>query len=313
VELPIFAQQFVAHLQENGRKASTVAMYRHDLLKFFEWLSKYKTGIDGEIWGDLTREDYERYFTYLKEKNSSEANLKRVASHLNGLIKYYRLSNRIGTLKGTETKQRALTAEDFITEEDAAALIASIQSDKGLTDTQLTIYPYLRYRNLSMVILMTEYGLTIDEVVSINIQDINFAQNTLMVANDKNSRLIELDPEDKKIIYKYVMDIPELNRPRDYSDDPLFISFHAKKLVYWYNYNIGKPKRISLKSIQRMIEKDVKRAGLDHNVRPTHFRNSCILKKIKEGWSNDNLISYFGLTSRHALYRYKRYLKNQGN
>ncbi|WP_394557400.1 tyrosine-type recombinase/integrase [Priestia aryabhattai] len=310
MELPIFAQQFVAHLQESGRKTSTITMYKHDLLKFFEWLSKYKTAIDGEIWGDLTREDYERYFTYLKEKKSSEANLKRVASHLNGLIKYYHLSNRIGTLKGTETRQRDLTTEDFITDEEAAALMASIQSDKGLTDTQLTIYPYLRYRNLSMVILMTEYGLTIDEVVSINMKDINFAQNTLTIVTDKNSRLIDLNPEDKKIIYKYVMDIPELNRPRDYSEDPLFISFHAKKLVYWYDYNIGKPKRISLKSIQRMIEKEVERSGLDHNVRPTHFRNSCILKKVKEGWSNDSLISYFGLTSRHALYRIKRYLKN---
>lgn len=310
MELPIFAQQFVAQLQENGRKVSTVAMYKHDLLKFFEWLSKYKTGVDGEIWGDLTREDYERYFTYLKEKNSSEANLKRVASHLNGLLKYYRLSDRIGTLKGTETKQRALTASDFISDEDAAALLASIQSDKGLTETQLTIYPHLRYRNLSIVILMIKYGLTIDEVVSINMRDINFAQNTLTVANDKNSRLIDLDSEDKKTIYKYVMDIPELSRPRDYSDDPLFISFHAKKLVFWYDYNIGKPKRISLKSIQRMIEKEVERSGIEHNVRPTHFRNGCILKKIKEGWSNDSLISYFGLTSRHALYRFKRYLKN---
>lgn len=308
MELPIFAQQFIAHLHENGRKASTVSMYKHDLLKFFEWLSKYKTGIDGEIWGELTRKDYEQYFTYLKDKNSSEANLKRVASHLNGLIKYYRLDGKVGTLKGTETKQRALTASDFITNEDAAALIASIQSDKGLTDNQLTIYPHLRYRNLSIIILMIEYGLTIDEVVSINMQDINFAQNTLTVVNDKNSRLLELDPEHKKIIYKYVMDIPELNRPRDYSGDPLFISFHAKKLVYWYDYNIGKPKRISLKSIQRMIEKDVKRSGIEHNVRPTHFRNSCILKKIKEGWSNNDLIYYFGLTSRHALYRYKRYL-----
>jgi len=311
VELPIFAQQFVAHLQENGRKASTVSMYKHDLLKFFEWLSKYKTGIDGEIWGDLTREDYERYFTYLKEKNSSEANLKRVASHLNGLIKYYRLSDRIGTLKGTETKQRALTASDFITDEDAATLLASIPKKKGLTETQLGIHPYLRYRNLSMVTLMITYGLTIDEVVSINMKDINFAQNTLRIANEKNSRSIDLDSKDKRLIYKYVMSIPELNRPKDYSDDPIFIAFHATKLVYWYDYNIGKPKRISLKSIQRMIEKEVERSGIERNVRPTHFRNSCILKKVKEGWSNDSLISYFGLTSRHALYRFKRYLKGR--
>lgn len=308
MKLPSFGEEYINHLHEIGRKHSSISICKHDILKFFEWLSKSSKVLDVEIWGYLKREDYERYFTYLRHKNSSEANLKRVASHLNGLIRYYGLSDRIGVLKGAETKQRPLTPSDFITNEDAATLLASINSEKGLTDTQLTIYPYIRNRNLSIVTLMIQYGLTIHEVFAINMQDINFAQNTLKVTNEKNSRSIILDPADKKLIYKYVMDIPELSRPRDYTNDPLFIAFHPKKLVYWYDYNIGKPKRINLKSIQRLIEKEVERAGLGHTASATHFRNTCILNRIKDGWSNDNLISYFGLTSRHALYRYKRYL-----
>ena len=52
-----------------------------------------------------------------------------------------------------------------------------------------------------------------------------------------------------------------------------------------------------------MIEKEVKRAGTHLNIRSTHFQNSYILKKIAEGCSNESIISCFGLSNRHALYR----------
>jgi len=59
-----------------------------------------------------------------------------------------------------------------------------------------------------------------------------------------------------------------------------------------------------------MIEKEVQRSGIQAKVRSTQFRNSCIIKKLLEGYSNEQIIYYFGLSSRHALYRYKRYLKS---
>ncbi|MED3933001.1 tyrosine-type recombinase/integrase [Priestia megaterium] len=310
MDLPVFVQQFLVHLHDSGRKESTVLMYKHDLQKFFEWLSKYKTGYDGEIWGDLKREDYEAYFTYLKQKKSSDANLKRTASHLNGLISYYRLTDRIGVLQGTSSKQRVLTDNDFISAEDAEMLLKSVISKRNLTENQLDIHPYLGPRNLSMITLMLKYGLTIHEIRSINLQDINFGQDTLDIVTDKNSRRIKLATDDKKIIYQYFKSIPEAVRPKEYTDDPLFIAFHSKKLIYWFDYSVGKPRRLSIRTIKLMIEREVERSGIEQTISGTHLRNSCILSKIKEGWSNNDLISYFGLTSRHALYRYKRYMKH---
>lgn len=283
-------------------------MYKHDLKSFFEWLNHYHPNIPSESLPQ-DKKYYDEYFIYLKEKNLSEANLRRVASHLNGLLKYYNLSSYIGLLQGTNKKQRELTDTDFITEADTLLLLDSVISHKHLSDIQSQIHKYIGPRNHSMFVLMIRYGLTVNEVVSLNIKDINFGQNTLMVKNSKINRILELSKDDKKIIYNYLSTIPLLFRPKDYTDDPLFISFHPQKMVYWYDYSLDKPKRISVIGTKRMIEREVKRSGIKSNVRSTHFRNSCILNKIHEGYSNEHIIYYFGLSSRHALYRFKRYLR----
>ncbi|WP_394514581.1 tyrosine-type recombinase/integrase [Priestia aryabhattai] len=304
----LLLQKFLCHLNESKKKASTISMYNHDLKSFFEWLNHYHPHIPPESL-PKDRKYYDEYFSYLKEKNLSEANLRRVASHLNGLLKYYNLTSYIGLLQGTNKKQRELTDTDFITEADTLLLLDSVISHKHLSDIQSQIHKYIGPRNHSMFVLMIHYGLTVNEVVSLNIKDINFGQNKLMVKNSKTNRILELSKDDKKIIYNYLLTIPLLFRPKDYTDDPLFISFHPQKMVYWYDYSLDKPKRISVIGTKRMIEREVKRSGIKPNVRSTHFRNSCILNKIHEGYSNEHIIYYFGLSSRHALYRFKRYLK----
>ena len=306
----ILLQDFLSHLVDSKKKTSTISMYKHDLKQFFEWLNRYHPNIPPEtLPGD--KKYYELYFTYLKEKNLSEANLRRVASHLNGLLKYYNLTSDIGLLQATTKKQRELTDTDFITQSDTLILLDSVISDEHLSDIQLQIHKYIGPRNHSIFILLLRYGLTINEVVSLTIKDINFAQNTLTIDNNKTKRTLELSKHDKKIIYNYLSTIPLLFRPRDYTNDPLFISFHPQKMVYWYDYSLSQPKRISVIGTKRMIEREVKRSGIKAIVRSTHFRNSCILKKIHEGYSNEHIIYYFGLSSRHALYRFKRYLKTK--
>lgn len=309
MDIPIQIADFIVNLSNSNKQHSTIKICAHDLSSFFKWIEKNKPAFNNDSWVNLERKDYDEYFAYLKEKNSSDANLRRVASHLNSLLRFYGLTNRIGLLKATEQKQRALTSQDFAMDKDIKILLKSVVSEKGLSESQREMYKYLAYRNLSILVLMINYGLTINEVRAINMKDINFAQNTLDVGKDIKKRQIKLSAEDKKILYRYFTDIPLLLRPKDYTDDPFFIAFHPRKMVFWYDYNKNSPRRISDSGIKRIIENEVERSGINHGIRSTHFRNSCVLSKIKEGWTNDRLISYFGLTSRHALYRYKRYLK----
>ncbi|MED4029654.1 phage integrase N-terminal SAM-like domain-containing protein [Priestia megaterium] len=309
MDIPLIVQRFLVHLHESGKKHSTISMYKHDLNAFFRWLNQQHPHMTPETLPE-GRERYEEYFTYLKEKNLSEANLRRVASHLNGLLRFYDLIDQIGSLKATTKKQRELTDNDFISENDTRLLLDSVIRHKNLTDTQLKIHEHIAPRNQSILILMLHYGLTINEIVSLNIKDINFSQNALTITTNKGKRVLDISRDDKKIIYNYFSAIPLLFKPKDYTDDPLFLSFHPQKMVYWYDYNLNKPRRISLIGVKRMIEKEVQRSGIQAKVRSTQFRNSCILKKLLEGYSNEQTIYYFGLSSRHALYRYKRYLKS---
>ncbi|USL45754.1 tyrosine-type recombinase/integrase [Priestia megaterium] len=309
MDIPLIVQRFLVHLHESGKKHSTISMYKHDLNAFFRWLNQQHPHMTPETLPE-GMERYEEYFTYLKEKNLSEANLRRVASHLNGLLRFYDLIDQIGSLKATTKKQRELTDNDFISENDTRLLLDSVIRHKNLTDTQLKIHEHIAPRNQSILILMLHYGLTINEIVSLNIKDINFSQNALTITTNKGKRVLDISRDDKKIIYNYFSAIPSLFKPKDYTDDPLFLSFHPQKMVYWYDYNLNKPRRISLIGVKRMIEKEVQRSGIQAKVRSTQFRNSCILKKLLEGYSNEQTIYYFGLSSRHALYRYKRYLKS---
>ena len=309
LEIPIQIADFIIHLTNSNRQQSTIKICAHDLSSFFNWIEKNKPDFSSDSWVNLKRNDYDEYFAYLKDKNSSDANLRRIASHLNSMLHFYGLTNQIGPLKATEQKQRALTAQDFATDKDIKILLKSVVSEKGLSDSQRDMYKYLAYRNLVILVLMINYGLTINEVRAINMKDINFAQNTLDVGKGTKKRQIELSVEDKKIMYRYFTDIPLLLRPKDYTDDPFFIAFHPRKMVFWYDYNKLSPRRISDSGMKRIIENEVERSGIKKGIRSTHFRNSCILKKLKEGWPNDQMIKYFGLSSRHALYRYKRYLK----
>jgi integrase len=310
LDIPVHITDYIVFLNESDKKQSSIKICNHDLSAFFKWVEKNKPHLSGESWVNLKRNDYFEYFTYLRGKNLSEANLRRIAAHLNGVLRFYGLDNKVGTFRGKREKL-ILDSKDLITDHDAKILLSSILSTKGLSDTQLQMHHYLSYRNLSIITLMINYGLTLSEVRSINIQDINFSQNTLEIVKEKEKRIIKLSPEDKKILYKYFTDIPVLLRPKEYTNEPFFLAFSPKRLVYWYDNASNRPRRISKVTISRLIENEVKRSGIKHAARANHFRNSCILKKMKLGWSNQKIFDYFGLKSRQALTRFKKYLREQ--
>lgn len=309
--LPAFTESFIHSLEEEKLSNRTIDTYKYDLKLFFEWLNVEYEALSLEYLLELKRKDYDAYFTYQLDKGSSEAKMKRLAASLNKMLKFYDLSEKIGFLKPASSAQRPLVENDFVTTEETNRLLQSIASKRGLTDKQKPLYEKIAGRNLSIVLLMRNYGLTLTEVRQLNIGDINFAQNELRIYSKKEAanRTIYLNPEDKRIILAYYNDIPELFRPISYSSQPLFVAYNAKANSYHYNYNTEEPQRMSLTSIKDMVSREVKRSGIKRPISAVHLRNTCILEHIKVGEENSTILHYFGLTSRHALYRYKKYLK----
>ncbi len=80
-------------------------------------------------------------------------------------------------------------------------------------------------RNVCIINLVVNYGLSLQELVSLNMSHIKFAGNILMVPGENGAtRSVSLTMEDTQQLYKYYTTIPEPVRPRQ----------HTRILYLWH-------------------------------------------------------------------------------
>jgi len=315
--LPDYAIDYLIHLEKKGRKPSTIKRYTYDLAIFFKWIKKKnKEELTFDQWRQLTLEEYDEFFNFLKnEKEYSDKTLHKMFVILKRMSLYFNSLNKVATIPEllielTDTQGKVLSEKDLISNKEFIKLIESMKSYENLSENQLKIRDLILDRNLSLVYMMYYEGLTISELTSIQMIDINFIQNTLIVGQDRgNVRKLVLPAWRKQQYYKYYKTIPEAVRPKMYSDEPFYCSFFSKLNTYKYVYE-GlvpiRPKDLTEVSIQRMLQKEVKRAGLRKGISPQNFRNTAIVNSILKGDSESETMINFGLESE---YSYKRYLK----
>lgn len=204
---------------------------------------------------------------------------------------------------------QSLNDSDFITKLEEALLKQTVLSTKGLTERQAKYRPLIMDRNVCIINLIVNYGLSLQELVSLNMSHIQFARNTLIVPGENGiTRSIFLTVEDKQQLYKYYSTIPESVRPRQHTDNPLFVAFDFNRGTYRWVYENDAPKALSEVAIQKMIRLEVKRAELDRRISAQQMRNTFILRLIKQGLSESELIARIGFKTKISLKRYYQYL-----
>lgn len=148
------------------------------------------------------------------------------------------------------------------------------------------------------------------ELVSLNMSHIQFARNTVIVpGEDGLTRSVSLTGEDTQQLYKYYTTIPEPVRPRQYTDNPLLVAFDFNRGMYRWVYENDAPKALSEVAVQKMIRLEVKRAELNRRISAQQMRNTFILRLIKQGINEDELVSRMGFKIKISLKRYFRYLQ----
>lgn len=309
-EVPEFALAFLEDLQSEGKMKSTITRYYRDLRFFFRWLNKKKIKTDIDTFKKLDLSVYQRFYDECKETYSN-ATVKRIRTVISSLQRFYELE--VADYEGLADSivARPLNKQDFTTEKEFHKLMKSMQSERGLTDNQLKAFPFLSKRNQSIAVLFYHYGLQMAEIPRINMEDINFGQDELVIKDgNEGKRKIKLELEHKRLIYAYFKeDIPEPVRPYDHSNHPLFISFDFERETFRWNYDKAAPQRLSVKAIQKMMKQEVARAGLRKGVSGRTMRNSCIIRKMKEGWRTEELQAFFGLQNALSLWRYEKYIE----
>ncbi|HET7578086.1 MAG TPA: tyrosine-type recombinase/integrase [Bacillales bacterium] len=312
--IPDEAKKYLIHLEKKGRQPSTIQRYAYDLEDFFLWLNA--NGHD--LWKELSVEDLKAYFNFLQQdKHYSRKTTDRI---LTVLHRFYAYFHEMGIVSGNPAKaihlsdddSDDLVEDDFITDDEAKTLLRSIPSLDGLSENQQKSRAYLGERNLAIVTLFLQYGLTLTELVSLRMVDMHFEKNKINIPSvSSDSRTITLTTEDMKRIYSYYRNIPEAVRPGHYSGDSLFVAFDFGRNTYRWDYSVDAPKRLTEIAVQKMIRQEVRRAGLRKGISARHLRRTCILRMLQDGESAETVQAVTGMKTGLSLKRYLHFCQHE--
>lgn len=86
------------------------------------------------------------------------------------------------------------------------------------------------------------------------------------------------------------------------------MAFDFNRGTYRWVYENDAPKALSEVAIQKMIRLEVKRAELGRRISAQQMRNTFILRLIKQGINEDELVNKIGFKTKVSLKRYYQYL-----
>ncbi|WBO93093.1 site-specific integrase (plasmid) [Bacillus tropicus] len=302
---------FSAYLTEKGRKQSTIKRYAYDIKDFYKWLRANEKLLHIKSWSELSEVDYQTYFSELEDKRKySQKTRHRIWVVLKKVHMFLGIVSPLDSINLSLIPDQSLNDNDFITEMEEKLLKQTVLSTKGLTERQAKYRPLIMDRNVCIINLVVNYGLSLQELVSLNMSHIKFARNILMVPGENGAtRSVFLTMEDTQQFYKYYMTIPKPVRPRQHTDNPLFVAFDFNRGTYRWVYENDAPKALSEVAIQKMIRLEVKRAELNRRISAQQMRNTFILRLIKQGLSEDELVSRMGFKTKISLKRYYQYVR----
>ncbi|EDZ48842.1 phage integrase family protein (plasmid) [Bacillus cereus AH1134] len=276
---------FSAYLTEKGRKQSTIKRYAYNIKDFYKWLRANEKLLDIKSWSELFEADYQMYFSELEDKRKySQKTRHRIWVVLKKLHMFLGIVSPLDGINRSLIPDLSLNDNNFIIEMEEKLLKQTVLSTNGLTERQAKYRPLIMDRNVCIINLVVNYGLSLQELVSLNMSHIQFARNILMVPGENGAtRSVSLTMEDTQQLYKYYTTIPEPVRPRQHTDNPLFVAFDINRSTYRWVYEKDAPKALSEVAIQKMNRLKLKRVGLNKRILTQQMRNKFIVRLIKQG------------------------------
>lgn len=271
-EMPSVLSDFLNYLQTiKGKSSNTVLVYFYDLRVFFRFLKLHKklvdkktefeqidiTDIDINLIKSVTLSDLYTFMSFVSNDrdNSAHARARKVASlksFFNYLFNKAKLldSNPASELESPKIVKRL---PRYLNVEESKQLLSSVDGQYS-------------ERDYAIITLFLNCGMRLSELVGINLNNIKNESLTVIGKGDKE-RSIPLNTACIKAIEAYLKVRP-VNGVKD--KNALFIS--------------ERKQRISKESVQKIVKKYIKSAGLDPQRYSTHkLRHTAATLMYKYG------------------------------
>ncbi len=274
-EMPDVLRDFLNYLQTiKGKSINTVQVYFYDLRVFFRFLKLHRNiadknmefdeisilDVDAQLLRSVTLSDLYSYMSFVSNNrdNTSHARARKVAS-LKTFYNYLTTKAKLLEINPTselESPKILKRLPRYLNVEESKKLLTSVSKIEGPNSV----------RDYAILTIFLNCGIRLSELVGINLNNIKNNTLTVIGKGDKE-RSIPLNNACIQAIYAY-MKVRPVNGIKD--RNALFISGHKQ--------------RISKESVQKIVKKYIKEAGLDPQRYSTHkLRHTAATLMYKYG------------------------------
>lgn len=267
-ENPEFLNSFLQYSSVILNKSqNSIKEYNYDLANFFKFMANH-LGVSSEedikntdiqeldisFLKQITLEDIHSYLYYLKgEYNSKAATLARKASTIRVFFSYITNKEKmleVNPAQNLENPKLDRRQPKYLTLEESQKLL-EVSKEKTLDGKNRNCE-----RDFAILTLFLNCGIRLSELVSIDFKNIQFDECKMTVIGKGNKeRTIYLNKACMKALEDYLLVRPKEGiKPKD--EDALFLSERLE--------------RISKRTVQYTVEKELKKAGLDTTKYSTH-------------------------------------------
>lgn len=246
-EFPDFAIDFFTGI-ENRTSSLTRINYAYDLRTFFKWalnetelLSDRKRMFDIKV-EDLERfhtTDFERYMSFLSsytdengqvQTNGPQGKARKVAA-IRSFFKYFFRREMISVDLASKIQMPKLHEKPIIRleDEEVSSFLNIVESGTGLMGHEKGFHKHTKVRDTAIITLLLGTGIRVSECVGLNVSDVDFNNNSIVVTRKGGSQsILYFSDEVKKALLDWIS-IRALNTELK-NEEALFISLQNKRI-----------------------------------------------------------------------------------
>lgn len=253
---------FLEFLQ-NDKKLSdnTLQSYRRDILQFEKFLDANDINFS-----KATEENIEDYLKELQKEGKKTSTAFRSLATIRSFYQYLLRTKKVKedptvSIQSPKIEKRV---PSVLTSEEVELLLDQ-PKDVDLKGT----------RDKAMLEFAYATGMKVTEIIDLNIDDVNFDENTVLCSNGKKARIIPLGTLAEKALKEYVEDARPI-MVKDETNKALFVNVNGDRLTrqgFW--------KIVKYYKEQAHIEKDITPHVLRHSFATHLLQNGADLKSIQ--------------------------------